>query len=892
MIGAVGGRPPVRHKFAEVIPPDGAGASWVQREKRKLNAAASVSAPAVPPAAQPAKQTNAGIVYTRIIGSMATKDHVAEGDPVFVFKRPGKLSAVCDLEIANEELRAIVVNPVTLVNMAQTLANLPFAFDGIVSSTPSDLHQHDTHPLDETQELLVTVGGVARMVTNLYGVPNAGEYIYLGFVVVNSGSTPPYLQLVPMSHEHMVGKVTHPKIGALTDVVAAIRVGRVLDTKASPSEVTDAVAKRLKTSSGLAKPPHALSIALSSAVLLTNEIAALRGVGGSSDAQKTAANAIAQAARNMKKAQENKDNRAAARAATDVVENVSGAAPQLASIIEAARQAATLQVQVSEEERIVEEKAKAAETAEATQRQVDAQENNGNGRAAAQRTVETANSEATAADKAAREARAEVAAAESKQATLVLQSDKANNAVDVAIETQLTMLRDDKNVDPFVRGCAELLKVMQKEVFAVEQNALQLANANKGLDKDDEGLDEDDEGLDEDNGRGEVELFDGGMDPELKEIVYDRIENAISTLFGQTIKGSPLWTFLTETLGLPSSTNDTLSDAPSYMYTLTNIGYNFAVTSDNLFHINTSLDSYTLLLDTAKFMSTLLNKVVELDVLPNMKTEIASILTSWQEERAKLKRAIESIKESREKTIKRHTIARKRFKETLPKWRRDSFSDVMIDVQLLPPLPAKADEVQGSDSFVIELPAKADEAQGSNSNVIDVEVAEEEVLTPPDENQEVSKKAKKAKKPRTNDVEVSQAARIWLKHVEEKLVGPIRRRKLTNAEKAEFNAIQHQLSWLYQEEQDVKDADGEDSDGEDGEDDEDSPLTTRDVLNDVHDATKNLSPTKGLMQWILPKRKQIRKTKLSGAPLQAGHDFHLPVKTAVFAIMLHTIFSD
>jgi hypothetical protein len=337
MIGAVGGRPPVRHKFAEVIPPGSAGASWVQREKRKLNAAASVSAPAVPPAAQPAKQTNAGIVYTRIIGSMATKDHVAEGDPVFVFKRPGKLSAVCDLEIANEELRAIVVNPVNLANMAQTLANLPFAFDGIVSSTPSDLHQHDTHPLDATQELLVTVGGVARMVTNLYGVPNAGEYIYLGFVVVNSGSTPPYLQLVPVSHEHMVGKVAHPKIGALTDVVAAIRVGRVLDTKASPSEVTDAVAKRLKTFSGLARPPHALSIALSSAVLLTNEIAALRGVGGSSDAQKTAAeeqakrkamrnvaNNVRKAAETLKRQQKNlkrAENEAVAQNVAAVTEN-------------------------------------------------------------------------------------------------------------------------------------------------------------------------------------------------------------------------------------------------------------------------------------------------------------------------------------------------------------------------------------------------------------------------------------------------------------------------------------------------------------------------------------------------------------------------------------------
>jgi hypothetical protein len=124
---------------------------------------------------------------------------------------------------------------------------------------------------------------VARLVTNLYGAPNAGEYIYLGFVVVNSGSTPPYLQLVPMSHEHMIGKVVHSQMD-FSKLVGVIKMGRVLDTKASPSEMTARLAKRYRSGApALAKPPHALSVAVSGFLLLPTEIQRLRDVPSMSE---------------------------------------------------------------------------------------------------------------------------------------------------------------------------------------------------------------------------------------------------------------------------------------------------------------------------------------------------------------------------------------------------------------------------------------------------------------------------------------------------------------------------------------------------------------------------------------------------------------------------------
>lgn len=279
MIEAVAGRPPTRHLFPEGIPPNAAGLGWRQAEKRPLDVP-QVSEPSIPPAAQPAKPTNAGIVYTRIISSIFAKEQLVEGDPLFVFKRPGKLSSVADLEGANEALGKVKI---TADNSADMLAQLPLAFDGIVASTPSDFNQtmpDYMYDMDTTKELLVTVGGVARLVTNLYGDPNAGEFVYLGFVFNVVEST---LQMVPLSHEHMIGKVKHPGIPIMDNLKAAIRVGRVIDTKASPSEITEHVAKRHKGPPGhprLAMPPHALSVALSGRLLLEEEVKSLRGLGG------------------------------------------------------------------------------------------------------------------------------------------------------------------------------------------------------------------------------------------------------------------------------------------------------------------------------------------------------------------------------------------------------------------------------------------------------------------------------------------------------------------------------------------------------------------------------------------------------------------------------------
>jgi hypothetical protein len=213
-------------------------------------------------------------VYTRIISSVVAKDGLAEGDPLFVFKRPGKFSSVADLASANEALGRVTI---TSGDSDRMLAKVPLAFDGIVASTPSDLNQtmpHYLYDIDTTRELLVTVGGVARLVTNLYGDPNAGEFVYLGFVFDATAST---FQIVPLSHEHMIGKVDHPEITNLDDLKAAIRVGRVLDTKASPSEITEHVAKRHKSGvPRLTKPPHALSVALSGRILLEEEVKSLR----------------------------------------------------------------------------------------------------------------------------------------------------------------------------------------------------------------------------------------------------------------------------------------------------------------------------------------------------------------------------------------------------------------------------------------------------------------------------------------------------------------------------------------------------------------------------------------------------------------------------------------
>ena len=246
-----------------------------------------VSAPTIPPAAQPAKPTNAGIVYTRIVSSIVAKDNTVEGDPLFVFKRPGKLSSVVDLEGANEALLNLTFTPGDSVEIM--LAKLPLAFDGIVASTPSDLNQTMPtymHDIDATQEMLVTVGGMARLVTNIYGNPNAGEFVYIGFVFNAAKST---LQMVPLSHEHMIGKVEHPSISDMDNLKAAIRVGRVIDTKASPSEITERVAKRHRLDRfgtfGFPRPaklPHALSlsVALSGLILLEEDIRGLRGLGG------------------------------------------------------------------------------------------------------------------------------------------------------------------------------------------------------------------------------------------------------------------------------------------------------------------------------------------------------------------------------------------------------------------------------------------------------------------------------------------------------------------------------------------------------------------------------------------------------------------------------------